>query len=393
MKKENNKDEKVNTSSLISRDDYSKSNFLISAKYNSSLLENKLLAISFADLDHLHMEENGVLVSEIPANTIRKLLGSKSGSFYDQLDNAAQGMTSRSIGAKDPDKNKFDYYAFIIRAQYENSTFRIYFNPFMKDYLVNLKTKFTRLSLTTMLSFKSVYSFRLYELLKSEAYKSRPISYSVSELKLELGVVNAELDAVQRFLKGNETPDYDKAIEKSPEKHYENWRDFRKYVIEVAIEEINESPKTGIVVSYDTVKHGRGGKVHQIIFTVEDCEDTMTEISSKPVVEPLSDDEKIDRLFLVRDILEKAGLSAKDIRAIAEAAEYDVDKVQKAWAIAESQSSPIDNIVGWLIKAIQEDYDRSAKDNTSDNKRKSSKDSFMQNSYDFEEIERQFRAN
>ncbi|WP_026507757.1 replication initiation protein [Butyrivibrio sp. MC2013] len=385
MKKDNIENAKE-VAKLIPNDDYSKSNFLISAKYNSSLLENKLLAISFADLDNLHQESNGVLVSEIPANTIRKLLGSKSGSFYDQLDAAAQGMTSRSIGAKDPSKNKFDYYSFIIRASYEDSKLRIYYNPYMKDYIVNLKSKFTRLSLTTMLSFKSVYSFRLYELLKSEVYKSKHISYSIAELKLELGVVNAELDVVQRFLKGSESPDYEKAVEKSPEKHYESWRDFKKYVIEVAVNEINQSPMTGITVSYDTVKRGRGGKVHQIIFTVVDREGTVEK--SSPTLTGLTEDEKMDRMFEIRDILSGANLNAKDIRAIAEAAAYDVDRVAKAWDIASLQGG-IDNTVGWMIDAIKKDYDRPKSSGT----RTSKKDSFMENQYDFESIEKEFLAN
>jgi len=373
-----------NETGLISHDDYSKSNFLISAKYNSSLLENKLLAISFADLDHIHQEENGVLVSEIPANTIRKLLGNKSGSFYDQLANAAQGMTSRSIGAKDPDKNKFDYYAFIIRASYDNATFKIYFNPFMKDYIVNLKSKFTRLSLTTMLSFKSVYSFRLYELLKSEIYKSKHVSYSIAELKLELGVVNAELDIVQRYLKGSETPDYEKAVSKSPEKHYESWRDFKKYVIEVAVNEINNNPKTGMKVTYDTVKHGRGGKVCQIIFTVvEDVEVTTT----LPPKKELTEDEKMENMFLIRDILKDINLSVKDIRTISEAANYDVKVIENAWNIFKTQKN-IDNIVGWFLKAISESYELPK----SSNKNKDIT-AFEQNTYDFDALEKDLLRN
>ena len=53
---------------------YKKSNFIISSKYRSSLVENKIMAISLAYIDKA-VEKDGKIMNSIPAATIKKLLG------------------------------------------------------------------------------------------------------------------------------------------------------------------------------------------------------------------------------------------------------------------------------------------------------------------------------
>ena len=79
---------------------YSKSNYLISAKYASSLLENKITAISLAKIQKKEYVEdkNGRIVCNMTANELRKLLNANAGSFYSQLEPVAINMTSRTLG-------------------------------------------------------------------------------------------------------------------------------------------------------------------------------------------------------------------------------------------------------------------------------------------------------
>ena len=86
---------------------YPKSNLLISGKYKSTLLENQIMAYSFAHADQfdLGQSERETIKSTIKVSELRKLLGANSGSFYQKLSQTAESMTGRSIGMSTPDMN------------------------------------------------------------------------------------------------------------------------------------------------------------------------------------------------------------------------------------------------------------------------------------------------
>ena len=123
------------------------------------------------------------------------------------------------------------------------------------------------------MSFDSKYSYRLYEILKSKAFHSKNSSsteeefslhYGISELKLAVGVVDTNADAVSKMLKKH-NPDFDKIVnEVSRDKNFNVWSDFKKRVIDVAVKEINE--KSDLLVKYELIREGYGGKVTGIIF-------------------------------------------------------------------------------------------------------------------------------
>ena len=82
---------------IIDNDDYNKPNFLISAKYKSSLMANKVLAISLSRLQEAEDSKDGVLVSDIKASEIKKLIGGNYGSFYKTLEKTAREIPCRFI--------------------------------------------------------------------------------------------------------------------------------------------------------------------------------------------------------------------------------------------------------------------------------------------------------
>ena len=54
-----------------------------------------------------------------------------------------------------------------------SGTMEIKFEPEIKDYIYDLKANFTMLNIPMMLSFRSGWSYRLYELLSSRAYHTK----------------------------------------------------------------------------------------------------------------------------------------------------------------------------------------------------------------------------
>lgn len=378
---------------------YSKSNYLISAKYSSSLLENKITAISLSKIQKKeYVEDNkGRIVCSMTAHELRRLIGSNGGSFYATLEPVARNMTSRVIGFSDPlkDGGVFDYISIIDRAKYEKGTFTIYYNADIKEYLSEFKANFTILELPTMLKFRNAYSFRLYEILSSKSYyrKGIPnsaksqifnIEFNLSELKLNIGVVNAELDVVRKELNKKKAPDYDKAVERSPEKKYNNWSAFRRRVLEPAIAEINE--KTDMKVSFSSLKGGQGGKVYGVQFIVDlTRKNSSMNFKNDDIVEVVEPDaEKL--MVLVDEVADiiPVTLKPKEYKTILKTAEYNMELVQKAVRVMQKNGN-IKDVVAFLIAAIKGEYEEPVV--YSSNKSENDFNNFHQRDYDYEQLE------
>ena len=111
----------------------------------------------------------------------------------------------------------------------KSGVIRIRLDEDMKPYLLQLKENFTRYELIYTLYFKSKYSIRLYELAKSIHYKE------LEEYRRTFSV-----DELRRIL-GGET--------------YSEYRDFKRRVLDVAINEINEYSDK--ILSYEPIKKGK----------------------------------------------------------------------------------------------------------------------------------------
>lgn len=388
-------------------DEYKKANYLIGAKYQSTLLENRVLALSLSKIDELKSETidvNGkkteVLTSEIRSAELKQALKISSSNLSHQLGDIYQKMASRQIGFQDENGN-FGYRSLFIGGDYSNGSLKLYYNPLLTPYYQEVSKSYTILSLATMLSFRSNHSFRLYELLKKECFTDKAhknvkvdkvlyeIEYLLSELKLSLGVVNADEQAVRNILqrKGSAKPDYDEAVRRASEKGFERWIDFKKRCIEPAVKEINNA--TDMNITYDVLKAGQGGKVYAIKFLVSfENEIKAEENDSKDVSAPkivLSDDEKFDFILELKESLAQYDLKTKDLTTIAEKSGWNMQKCSKAIECLKANGSEIANVTGWLIKAVIDEYEIPAKKEKKSGNKSGFKN-FNEREYDFSEF-------
>lgn len=377
--------------------EYVESNFIIQSKGRRNLLESKLLAISIYNIDHAQelYSEDQLLELSIPVSEIKELIGRHSGSIYESIREAAKKMIESYIyieDIEDPKKN-FKYVNIVTSAESNNGIFTITFNKQIQKYITQLKGNFTKLSITTMCSFNNTAAFVLYQTLKSRCYRRRgeknqseiyEIPFLVSELKLELGVVDANEEGVKKVLQRDEFPSYDEAVEASRYDSYKNYTDFKRFILDKAVNDIND--KTEMTVSFvPGSRSGRGGKVKSVIFTV-DLEDKQ----EKDVINEENNDAKeAENLYQDKEkVLEKIEelisepLKVRDIIAIAQAADYNLEKIKKAYSVAKTQKK-IDNIVGFMINAIKENYDMPVKEIN-----KVGFCDIEQHNYDFDELER-----
>ena len=111
----------------------------------------------------------------------------------------------------------------------KEGTIRIRLDEDMKPYLLQLKENFTRYELIYTLYFKSKYTIRLYELVNSLHFR-----------ELEEYRTSISLDNLRKALGGE---------------NYTEYRDFKRRVLDVAVNEINtHSDKQ---VSYTPIKKGK----------------------------------------------------------------------------------------------------------------------------------------
>ena len=371
---------------------YKKSNLLISSKYKSTITENKIQAIALASIQNAKENKAGNLECTFSAAELRKLFGDGSGSLYKRLDSTAKKMTGSVIGYTNAETQSFEYISVISKAKYEDSKFTIIFNGELKDQILDIQEKYTILNLTTMMKFEHVYSFRLYEYIKSEYYKKKYIvqeriqgmgyemTIPCSEMRLMMGTVDANDDKVKAVLSKGKKPDYDKAVEvaeKEKKSKFKEWKEFKRSVIDVAVKEINEL--TELHIECKTDRAGLGGKAVGISFIITDKDNAVT--NKEPEV---IDEQEVDILDLIDEVRSfiTDNLPSSDIKAILESADLNVDRVRAAYELSKSQKH-ISNLTGWLIKAIKDNYQPGISKNGKANKF----NNFEQNSYDYDVLE------
>jgi plasmid replication initiation protein len=139
---------------------------------------------------------------------------SDGGEQYSQIKEAIKNIADKSLWIKLPNGRE-TLLRWIEKAHIETGTgtLTIRLDNDMKPYLLQLNKNYTTYDLIYTLTFKSKYTVRLYELIKSIHYdEQHPFSYtySVEELKKLLGAES-----------------------------YKAFSDFKKRVFDIAINEIN----------------------------------------------------------------------------------------------------------------------------------------------------------
>lgn len=205
------------------------------AKYDLSLSELKLLSYIFSQIKP--DEQVAGKKFEFTIKEYAMLLGidDTSGKNYKAIKDTLKRLRDKSFWLLQPDGSEI-IVGWISTAEIRRSSGKIavWLDPKLSEYLTSLIANYTQYELLSTLPMQSSYSIRIYELLKSYAYQHQH-EFDIDELK--------QLLMAQR---------------------YTNFKDFRRKVIEVAVEEINKY--TDIEVTWDPVKQGR--KVTAVHFDI-----------------------------------------------------------------------------------------------------------------------------
>lgn len=366
-----------------------KSNYLISAKYNCTLLDLQLITLALKNIK----EKNGECYAYVTVREVKECTGKESDSIYNQIKKASLKLMTNIIAIEDPKKKTFCFRHLIRQTTYANGVLEVWFEKNVKDVIYDLAQNYTLMKLDVLFNFSDTISFRLYELLRSKCYHPKVLErddnqffcrMGVNELKVTLGGVNFAEEKVSALMNGVSEPDYDKIYDAAKEKKYRRWSDFKSDVLDVAIEEINE--RSDIYVSYELQKTGRGAKITYVDFFINLKEKENKVIPAEKVVED-NDLSLLDKLKEIESIMQGYNLSITDYIALDKAAEGDYDKIKNAREVLDHNLN-VREPVPFMISAIKEGYKLNKTSPEMEKKRSSAFNNFKQRDYDYDELER-----
>lgn len=221
-----------------------KSNDLIQkTRYNMTVQQQKLILFAISKIKRSDLPDKWYEMTIDEACSVMGIEYDTGGTYYKRIKEDLIKLTTR-IWVQFPDKSEGTVSwlsdAYIIPL---SGTVQIKFHEKMTPYLFELQNRYTQYQLHEVLTLKSKYSIRLYELLRSyimqdeiERRREKEVCYDLDELKKIL------------FCES-----------------YSRWIDFDRYVLQKAVNEINLTSDV-IRVSYDTYK--TGNKISKVNFII-----------------------------------------------------------------------------------------------------------------------------
>ncbi len=311
-----------------------KSNELIVARYNLSLEEQRLILVlaSMVQPNDIEFKEYTIYISQF-----LELLNVKDCDKYALIPDIAKDLMKKVIDIDG--KNERIMFPWLAGAKHnkKNASIKLIFHPYLKPFLLNLKSNFVSYKLGNVLLLNSKYSIRLYEIFKSNEFKTN-FKVAIKELKFMFMI----------------------------ESEYNLYADFKKRVIEYAKKEINA--KTDINVTYEELKEGR--KVIALNFLIEKKD-------GKKTLRPLNEE--------IESLKKKLKEFAEDdVNKIYIESGRDYNKTLIAYEYLKLKQN-VNKSVGYMIRLVREEKLKKPVKST-----KSKQASFEQRNYtkeDFKNLE------
>lgn len=208
-----------------------KANSLIEASYRLSIDEIRILALTIGTMDP---RSNQKIFDFTVADFVREFPEISIDNAYKQIQSAIKRIYDRSV--KTEDEYRVTEFRWVSSRTYfkKEGRFRIAMTDEVMPYLTQLKGQFTQYQLKNIAYFNSVHSIRIYELITQ--YRSRGERFiSIDDLKKWLQV----------------------------EDKYPRFNNFKQWVLDPAVEEINEKSDLLVDVEFERV----GRRISNVKFT------------------------------------------------------------------------------------------------------------------------------
>jgi len=320
---------KKEETALVLRKDVYQSNPLVQARKDFDMIGMRIFLLGLRALNPHFSEKDRYFDLDfretfIPTSTLTELFGGNTWYLHD-LEKICDKMFHTTIKIR-PEDGGFELYHLFRKLKYvPNEGLYIWFEELLRPYILDLVESggYTQINVEYLFKLSSPYGVRLLELLLQ--YQNIKQFKEMMEIKRTLTI--EEL----RFSLNVPEGTYSDRI-----------NNFRSRVLDVAIKEINE--RTPYIVHYETIKEGRN--VVAFEFTMDTYK------------VPKEDNRSYRRNDAIQ-LLTSLGFEEKASQEIFKKC-LDVQdcfsRVNRAQSLLDRQKSPVKNKLGFLRKAIEEDW-------------------------------------
>jgi plasmid replication initiation protein len=312
--------------------------FIMNSSYDLSLEEQKIV-LTLASMVQPNDEEFKPYKFKIA--DFMKLIGVEDKSKYSEIPKITKALMKKVLEIQE--ENGLLQVAWLSSVRYEKGSgmVTLRFSPDLKPYMLKLNGLFTRYKLANILSMKSKYSPRIYELLKCNEFKKQKY-------------IELEVEELRKLLKA--------------ETIYPKYNDFKRYIIVRTQKELKKV--SDLSFEFEEIKTGR--KITSIKFYIKSNRPKEVVAPSDEVCvtsegNSPSKDKKPSKTILrgIKAIF-KEDINDNEATWLFNTAKGDINIIKEKYKLAESVSK-IDNIVGWVRQAIKENYQAPKRKNKTDN--------------------------
>ena len=311
-----------------------KSNELIEARYRLSVNEQRLI-FSLISLINPNDEDFQEYVIKIDA--LAEMFGIEKGNGqYERTHEAAKELLRKPLDLSKGKSREFVTWLDYVKYQEGKGEVIVSFHKALKPYLLQLKEHFTQYQLPSIAKFRGQYSARFYELLKRREYQGDGgqfwVKYSILELRMILDI---------------------------PDSEYSRINDFRRYVVDASMKEIQEFSDLKIV-DCQYLKTGRKFTDIKIYAEPKSAKERQAD-EAQMELELLAEQEAQPANEAV-DALLALGISEDTARKWAR--KFGKGRILRnvAYTLAMKEAGQVKSPILYLSKAIEQDYGKGWED-------------------------------
>ncbi|MBF0459101.1 MAG: replication initiation protein [Nitrospirae bacterium] len=166
-----------------------KSNELIESHYRLSLNEQKII---LAMISRIKPDDKDFTPIRFSVEELTAMMG-VSGEYHAEIRKVVNILRHRDLHIHNPQEDSYLDVSWLSSSKYYRGKgyVELRFDPTLKPYLLQLKERFTAYQLQNVMQLNSLYSIRLYELLK-QYVKIGKREFEITELRKILGIADNE---------------------------------------------------------------------------------------------------------------------------------------------------------------------------------------------------------
>lgn len=286
------------------------SNQLIETRQNLTLQEKRIV-LTLVSL--IQPDEDNFRIHRIKVKDLADILGIDERNFYKKVEGVINSLQKKSVTIDSPTSTLNINWLSSSEYFKGKGYVELEFSEKLRPYLLELKKQFTPFKLRNILRLRSDYSIRVYELLKQyQSLKER--TFTIEELRYQLYI---------------------------PKDKYKLYGHLKEKVIKKAQTELQE--KTDLSFVFKEKKNGN--KVIGIKFFIEKNIKILQDV--------------IERENLEKDsysLLIRFGIRPDKAREVLNTFSEERVKGNIIYILDNKRKADIDNISGYIIAAIEQDY-------------------------------------